>query len=130
MDPRERTHMALQAAVWETESTQEMFDFENNKNVKFRDFRIDNSNDVYMANADSKTTKCIVVKSGVYNENLYCGRLENHRGIWNYTPGGLIDSYKVAGFEDGTALQAGGLIRIGRMQYFIRETFDGFSSKI
>ena len=40
MEAREKTSMALQVAIWETESTQEMFDFEANKNVKIRDYRI------------------------------------------------------------------------------------------
>lgn len=119
MEAKERTMLALQVAIWETESTQEMFDFQNSKNVKIRDYRIEGSNDVYLMQHQSKHARCVIVKSGVYNDNLYCGKVDSIRGLWSFTPGGQIDAYKVVEPE-GTALIAGGTVRIGRMHYFVK----------
>ena len=128
MNLESRNLMALQVAIWETESTQEMFDFENNKNVKVRDYRIEGANDIYLMQPENKHARCMIVKSGVYNDNLYCGKMNNCRDVWNFTPGAQIDAYKVLSGE-GSPLTSGGTIRIGRMHYFVKEVFDGFSSK-
>lgn len=110
----------MQVAIWETESTQEMFDFENNKHVKVKEYRVEGANDIYMMHAETRNPRCIIVKSGVYNDNLYCGKVENLKGGWIFIPGGQIDAYRVIGHEEGGYLEAGGMLRIGRMHYFIK----------
>ena len=63
-----------------------MFDYENNRHVKVKDYRIQGDHDIYLSglekgNSEKRDSiakpkfRCTIVKAGVFNENSYCGRI-------------------------------------------------------
>lgn len=92
--------------------------------------RIDGINDIYMMRPENRHARCVVVKSGVFNDNLYCGKIDNSKGTCSMVPGGQIEAYRVVDNFTGVALKVGGMVKIGRMHYYVKEIFNGISTKI
>lgn len=82
--------VGLRISMWETDSTQDMFDYESKRSVRVRDYVIDENHDIYVSGLDNQNQnengqrdnmkkpskmKCSVIKAGIFNENLFCGRV-------------------------------------------------------
>lgn len=73
-----------------------MFDYEN-KTIKAHQYRLDGNNDLYLANLDKRSPKCIITRASTPNGNTYCGTIERARGNHYFIPGTHVESYRVIG---------------------------------
>ena len=105
-----------------------MFDYESKKNVKVRDYKVNETGcDVYMSHESTNNgfQRCYIVGPGVYNANIFCGRIEMKSQIAYYIAGAQIENYKAVSDTIPESLDVGNIIKVGRVKYMVKSLYNG-----